>query len=94
MCEDQHVIVNANAVTCRSQFHIKPAGLKDLCVCWVNSHHFRQQLGGQVMDGFSQNTQGGKDENNPQDDTGSEEEKERGQLVDDEKRNKSQPNRG
>ena len=38
------------------------------------SYHFRQQLGGQVMDGLTQNAQGGQDEDHSQDDTGSEEE--------------------
>lgn len=42
----------------------------------LNSYHFRQQLGGQVMDGFTQNAQGGQDENDSQDDTGSGDERE------------------
>lgn len=37
----------------------------------VCSYHFRQQLGGQVMDGLTQYAQGGQDENHTQDDAGS-----------------------
>lgn len=43
----------------------------------INSYHFREQLGGQVVDGLTQNAQGGQDENHAQDNTGSVEEKRR-----------------
>lgn len=35
------------------------------------THHFRQELGGQIMNGFAQDTHGGQDENDPQYHTGS-----------------------
>lgn len=34
-------------------------------------HHFRQQLGGQVVDGFTQDAQRGQDEDHTQDGAGS-----------------------
>lgn len=42
----------------------------------ISSHHFRQQLGGEVVDSLSHDAQGGQDENDAQDNTGSEEEEE------------------
>lgn len=37
----------------------------------MNSYHFGEQLGGQVVDGLAQNAQGGQDEDHAEDDTGS-----------------------
>lgn len=42
----------------------------------LDTYDFGQQLGGQVVNGLSQNAQGGQDEDDPQDGAGSEEEEE------------------